>query len=303
MPAVAPRETSRGGARLLELQAACPFRAQAELRLGARALEDPELGVAATERGEFMHSVLARIWDQLRTQHALRALSDDGLRAMISDAIEEETAEARAATRGVMRRLLELEAAWLELRVKELLAADLARPPFDVDGVEQDVSIDLGGLMLALRIDRVDRLEDGSLAVIDYKTGADADPKAWLDERPKLPQLPLYAEAMGPAKVAALAFGRVRRGDTGYRGLARDSRLFEGLKSPGTRGWPKEFASWDDLLLAWRRRLTTLAGEHLEGDARLAPNPPQACAYCPLGALCRIGETRLAAEAEGSPDE
>jgi probable DNA repair protein len=303
MPPVAPEESSRGGARLLELQAACPFRAQAEFRLGARALEDPELGVAASERGELVHGVLARIWDGLRTQRALRRLSEEDLRTAVRTAIAEETAAARPATQGVMGKLLEIEAAWLEGRVGDLLAADLERPEFTVDAVEKDVSIGIGGLTLGLRIDRVDRLEDGSIAVIDYKTGADADTKAWLEERPKLPQLPLYAEAIGPTQVAAVAFGRVRTGDTGYRGLTRDAASFPGLKSPGARGWPKEFASWDELLLAWRRRLTALATEHVQGDARLAPNPPQACAYCPLAALCRIGETRLATEAEGTDDE
>ena len=44
MPPVTAGEGARGGARLLELQAACPFRAQAELRLGARALDEPAVG-------------------------------------------------------------------------------------------------------------------------------------------------------------------------------------------------------------------------------------------------------------------
>jgi hypothetical protein len=45
------------------------------------------------------------------------------------------------------------------------------------------------------------------------------------------------------------------------------------------------------LLQAWRRRLATLATEHVQGDARLAPDPAHACKYCHLAAMCRIGET------------
>jgi probable DNA repair protein len=303
MPPVPLADSSRGGARLLELQAACPFRAQAELRLGARLLEEPELGVAATERGDLVHNVLARIWRALVDQQALRRLSTEALRAAIRSAIAAETEAAQESAQGVMRHLLGLEAAWLEARVAELLAADLERPAFTVEEVENDHAIGIGGLTLALRIDRVDRLEDGSLAVIDYKTGADADVRAWLDERPKLPQLPLYAETVGPDRVAAIVFGRVRTGDTGYRGLARDEGSFPPLKSPGARGWPREFASWDELLLAWRRLLTALAVEHVAGDARLAPDPVHACTWCHLAGLCRIGETRLGAEAEGADDE
>jgi RecB family exonuclease len=134
-------------------------------------------------------------------------------------------------------------------------------------------------------------LEDGNLAVIDYKTGADAEAKAWFDERPKLPQLPLYVTALGADRVAAVAFARVRTGDTGYSGLARNPEAFPGLKSPGVRGWPKEFATWDEMLASWRARLTILAVEHVTGDARLAPDPKHACEYCHLEALCRIAET------------
>src|SRR5690606_24901811 len=62
MPPLAAREAGRGGARLLELQSACPFRAHLEQRLGARALEESELGLDAAARGELVHAVLARLW-------------------------------------------------------------------------------------------------------------------------------------------------------------------------------------------------------------------------------------------------
>jgi RecB family exonuclease len=303
MPPLEHAESARGGARLLEVQSACPFRAQAEFRLGARALEEPEIGVAASERGDLVHRVLARIWGDTRDQETLSSLSQDELRAMIRSAITAEAADAQRDAQGVMRHLLEIENDWLECRVAELLAADLERPPFTIEGVEEQRSISIGGMTLALRIDRVDLLDDGSIAVIDYKTGGDAEPDAWLGERPRLPQLPLYAEALGIGRVSAVAFGRVRTGDTGYCGLARDSAVFPGLKNPAARGWPGEHSSWQELLEAWRRRLATLATEHVQGDARLAPDPAHACKYCHLAALCRIGETRLITAAEVAGDD
>jgi hypothetical protein len=65
LPPISTEESTRGGARLLELQAACPFRAQAEVRLGARALEEPAMGVDAAERGDLVHAALARLWSEL----------------------------------------------------------------------------------------------------------------------------------------------------------------------------------------------------------------------------------------------
>ena len=303
MPAVGPGESQRGGAKLLEVQSACPFRAQAEFRLGARPLEDPELGVAAAERGELIHAVLARLWLELRTHASLRALSRDQLRVTIARAVEAEVAVARRSAQGFMRQLLEIEIEWLLARAAELLEIDAARPPFEVESVEQEYAVKLGGLALALRVDRIDRLEDGSLAVIDYKTGADAEAAAWFGERPRLPQLPLYVEAVGAGRVSAVAFGRVRTGDTAYSGVARDSAAFPGLIAQGSRGWPDEHSSWEELIDAWHRRLSSIALEHTSGDARLAPDPERACRYCGLGMLCRIGETRLGVAARESVDD
>ncbi len=116
-------------------------------------------------------------------------------------------------------------------------------------------------------------------------------------ERPELPQLPLYADALGGEDVAAVAFGRVRAGKTGFAGLARDRDEF-----PGCDKLPKDCATWDDLRAAWHRRLEALAREFAEGDARLAPNPAKACPYCHLSRLCRIGAARLAGEGDGDGD-
>lgn len=303
MPPPGPEEASRGGARLLELQADCPFRAQAELRLGARALEEPSAGVDAAERGDLVHRALASLWRELRAQDALLALAEDELRAVVARAVATAVAEARRQADELMRHLLDLESQWLEARVLEMLAADRARPPFTVLHVEEPCTARIGPLTLEMRPDRVDRLADGSLAVIDYKTGASAEVKAWLDERPRLPQLPAYVQALGAANVGAVAFARVRSGDTGYAGVARDETAFPALRVPGSRGLLRDYGTWDELLGAWQRRLEALAAEYAAGDARLAPVPARACQYCHLGALCRIAEAGAAGLGEEPADE
>jgi probable DNA repair protein len=303
LPPLTNAEAGRGGARLLELQAACPFRAQAELRLGARPLEEPGLGVDAAERGDLLHVALAQLWRELGDQGALRALDEAGLRAAVHRAVSAALVEARRGADGVLRHLLDLEADWLEARVHEMAEVDRTRPPFVVEAVERACTGRIGGLTLELRPDRVDRLEDGSLAVIDYKTGAQAEVRAWLDERPRLPQLPAYVQALGPARVSAVAFARVRSGDTGYAGVTRDDVQFPGLGVPGAKGGPRGFDSWEQLLAEWQRRLEALALEYAAGDARLAPDPPRACEYCRLGALCRIAQTSAVRQGEEAADE
>jgi probable DNA repair protein len=303
MPVVTPEESRRGGARLLELQSACPFRAQAEFRLGARALDEPAMGVGAAERGELLHAALAQLWDAWGRQAALLALDEAEVRAAVARAVATVLEGARASADEVLRHLLVLEADWLEARMLDLTAADRARPPFVIESLERSCTARIGGLTLELRPDRVDRLADGSLAVIDYKTGANAEAKSWLGERPRLPQLPAYVQALGAAQVGAVAFARMRSGDTRFAGLARDAGLFPGLEVPGTKGGPRDAGSWEQLLEDWQRRLEALALEYAGGETSLAVDPRRACEHCHLQALCRIGESGAAAAEDEPADE
>ncbi len=205
-------------------------------------------------------------------------------------------APLRATADEVGTRLLDLEERWLEARVLELLQQDAERAPFTVELVEEPRVIDVGGVQTRIVLDRVDRLADGTFAVIDYKTGASAKPAAWMGERPELPQLPLYVRAIGQDQVSAVAFGIVCKGSTEYRGFARDGAVFPQLKPFDAAKAPfKDYANWDDLLQAWNRRLESLAREHAQGDARLAPNPARACRYCHLPGVCRSAQALLEA--------
>ena len=183
-----------------------------------------------------------------------------------------------------------------------MLEVDRARAPFIVEAVEAPRKARFGALTLDLRLDRVDRLADGSLAVIDYKTGANAEIRAWLDERPKLPRCRPTCRQLGPEQVGAVAFARLRSGDTGYVGVARADDAFPGLKVPGTRGWPRDYDRVSNCSAAWQRRLEALAAEYAAGDATGA-GTGQACEYCHLGALCRIAETSAVKPGEESDDE
>ncbi len=297
LPAFAPHEVVKGGTRLLELQAACPFRAAVELRLGGVELEHPEAGIAATERGKLAHAVLQGFWGEVREQSALLAMTAYQRCARVRTHVRSVLAPLRALADDVGARLLDLEERWLEARVLELLQQDAERPPFTVELVEEPRVIDVGGVQTRIVLDRVDRLADGTCAVIDYKTGASAKPAAWMGERPELPQLPLYVRAIGEAQVSAVAFGVVCTGSTEYRGFVRDGELFPQLKPFDAAKAPfKDYAGWDDLLAAWSRRLEWLAHEHAQGDARLAPNPTRACRYCHLPGVCRSAQALLEPE-------
>ncbi len=88
LPAFALHEVVKGGTRLLELQAACPFRAAVELRLGGVELEHPATGIAATERGKLAHAVLHAFWDEVREQAALLAMTADQRVAIVRTLVQ-----------------------------------------------------------------------------------------------------------------------------------------------------------------------------------------------------------------------
>jgi RecB family exonuclease len=297
LPAFAAHEVVKGGTHLLELQAACPFRAAVELRLGGRQLEDPVIGIAATERGQLAHDVLEAFWRDVRDQSALLAMDAAERVLRVRDITSRVLSPLRGAADEVRRRLLDLEQQWLEARALELLEQDTLREPFTVVDVEAERLLDVGGVQVRVVLDRVDRLADGTFAFIDYKTGTSARPSAWMGERPELPQLPLYLRSVGLDEVGAVAFGVVRKGATGYRGFARAPGVFGALQPfDASKATFREYADWQALLHEWQRRLDVIAREHAQGDARLAPNPTRACRYCHLPGLCRSAQALIDAE-------
>jgi RecB family exonuclease len=69
------------------------------------------------------------------------------------------------------RKLLDLERERLAGILTEFIKAERDRLPFAVDSVEKEIDFDMHGVKLQLRIDRIDRLADNSLLVLDYKWG------------------------------------------------------------------------------------------------------------------------------------
>lgn len=273
-----------GGTRVIADQAACPFRAFARHRLGAEALESPQPVPDARTRGLLAHALMAHLWRELKSSAALEA----------REAAPVIAAAARAAVREARLdgALAGLEAERLERLGREWLQVERKRGAFAVERIEERVMIEIGGLTLTGRLDRMDRLADGTHAVIDYKTGSRANTGAWGDERPDDPQLPLYALAAG-AKVAALAIARIRAGEMKFAGLsAGDCGI------PGVR----RAEDWSALMRAWRTRLETLAREFASGWAAVDPKRGLAtCRDCDLQPLCRVHEKLAAFGVEAEP--
>lgn len=293
-----PAGESSGGAALLRDQAACPFRAFASHRLGASAPEDPEWGLTAAQRGSLLHEVLRSFWDvpndaprrglpylqHLIGSRQLRETLRNHIRSAFADL------EARHAADTWMRAYLASEQKRLERRLEEWLRLEADRRPFVVEACERELtSVAIGSLRLKLRVDRIDQFEDGSRALLDYKTGAVSTSK-WKDDRPDEPQLPLYAAYGGLDGISGVLFAQIRAGETGFCGHVRDAstQLFEDTKSISAI---VKNPYQDKMRDGWAQVLAALADEFAQGEARVTPKRgAETCQYCPMANLCRIHE-------------
>ena len=130
-----PVETEQpGGTYVLKDMAACPFRAFARNRLGARELEEPDLGLNARDKGSGVHKVLELIWAELKCQDNLKALEPQQLQELIACGIEKTlTGIDRLGARLERTRLQRLLTEWFEI--------EKARPPFRVLASEKERTV------------------------------------------------------------------------------------------------------------------------------------------------------------------
>jgi ATP-dependent helicase/nuclease subunit B len=278
-PPYSASERNRGVATL-RAQSRCAFRGFAETRLDAQPLEQPIPGFNERERGEIVHHALEHIWSQLRDSSRLQALNplQEGL--LLNDAATLALGVA-AKRRDPGKRWRAREHVRLQNLLAKWLDVERARAPFSVEALEtKDQVTDLGGLDFTVRIDRIDRLEDGARVLLDYKTGA-ATPD-WRGERPENPQLPTYA-ILRPQALVAVAYAKVNAAESRFVAESERARIFPGSIDTKLEG----LASFADLVKVWSARLERIAGEFSAGHAQVAPTI-KACKSCHLQGLCRV---------------
>jgi probable DNA repair protein len=245
-----------GGTGALGRQARCPLRAFCQDRLGARPLEPLQLGVPARLRGIAAHRAVESLLADAPPQSAFSAKLAD-VPASAERALERMFGRAR----GYLAAFYELEADLLHGVLTALLREELLRAPFRVRGVEQSALATLGPLTFKVRIDRIDELADGTLAIIDYKTGDRATSGDWFGERLRDAQVPLYAtQSTEPVHAAVVA--RLAPAQTKYSGFWPES-AFPGR--PSKSAHPDAAAQLD----LWRSQLAELAAEIAAGDVRI----------------------------------
>jgi ATP-dependent helicase/nuclease subunit B len=292
-PPLAVGSEAGGGVGIIESQSSCPFQAFARYRLRADAWPVVSDGLTPQERGLLLHAALAALWDDIGDHATLVGLDEGRLGERIAQAVTLARAKLdrgrwqslpAAVAAGESQRLADTVLAWLD-------AIERARPPFAVRATEMTVPLTLGGIGISMRIDRIDALADGGVAVIDYKSGRAVEPAKWFAPRPSGTQVGLYALALramaDPPAVRAAVYAQMKAGEIAVKGLAADADAWPALKTAaGLRN--AAIATWADIQGHWARQFGALAKEFARGAAHVAPRDAQSCAHCDLHALCRI---------------
>ena len=274
VPRVMGEERLTGGATTLQNQLVDPLAAFAGGRLAVRPLDEQARGLPALLRGNLVHDALYRLYLELPSRDDIVAWPD--LPARIARAVDGALARHARNADAVLRQLLAMERERLAGLLEEFVALDTAREAFVIAGVERKLQLREAGVCVELRIDRIDRLPDGRVVIIDYKTGAE---KKFLDRQgePREIQLVAYACAVEDP-VAGLALANIDSRVVGFHGAGA------GFSDPAE--WAAQLDVWTGLV---RGACTAIAA----GDVRI--NGRQSIEEArPLNLLSRFTELRNA---------
>ena len=288
VPANTQKQSKKNSA-LLKDQSDCPFKAYIAHRLKAGECVKEKDTLSPQVKGQLLHKILELFWQDIKSQFNLKLLNDDDLSLKLEAVLEEafikifgffniENNEISINKKYSSLLLLE------KIRMKELilnwLDFEKKRAPFIVIATEKKMNIEMGGFIFSVRLDRIDKNENGEQIILDYKTGAFSK-SSWEKERLGEPQLPFYAlineEALG------ILVCQIKLFDTKLIGIVCDSLadLFKPFRNISSK------THWQEQKKQWQQSIEMLISEFSLGYAAVTPRNKAICEYCDYASICR----------------
>jgi probable DNA repair protein len=274
IPAVTEDEIISGGAATIQHQLTEPFSAFAFGRLGIKTIHAISFGLSASLRGNLIHDALRKLYSDLPSRADIASWDGDELTERISAALDKSFWRQTRNISPVLGQLFKLERERVDELLRSVIGLDATRDFFSIADVEGALQPTIAGLPLRLRVDRIDRLEDGEIVILDYKTGAR---KGFIGANglPKDMQLVVYACAVDDSV-----------SDLGLINI--DSRATS-LDGAGKQLTPD--LDWGEALGSWITLVEAAAKQIQRGDIRIN-GKQNAQAARALGLLSRITELR-----------
>lgn len=297
-PAVQEGEHVHGGTGLIRAQAICPAWAFHQFRLGAKALRSPKSGLDAAERGQLVHGALEAFWrngETFRHYADLIQMSEESLSSAISEAADISITEFKQTHGDIFSpNTLMLEHERLSGLLTDWLAFEKTHEvKFTLDACEVEKLVNINGIEVTLKIDRIHALENGGLEIVDYKTGQVPKMKSWGEERITEPQLPIYAVFYEDFEneIAGVQFGMVKTKDHNYTGIS--ALNFEAEPEKRKPSFTRAFEDWESLKIFWKTQIENIVLEIKEGQAPVVFENAADMLYCEVLPLLRLPERQL----------
>ena len=199
-----------------------------------------------------------------------------------------------AEENNVSHNLIALEHERLFKLINDWLAYEKSRGVgFNIVACEAEKKINIRGIEITLKIDRIHLLENGGYEFIDYKTGQVPKVASWGEDRITEPQLPIYAVFYleDASHVIGVHFGMVKIAEHAFTGLSAEN--FEGEPEKRKPAFIREFTDWEHLLTHWKTSIEAVAEEVRNGEAAVRFSDEKDLAYCEVLPLLRLPERKL----------
>ncbi len=269
----------------------CPLRFYYQYVLGLKEkeviLDEPE----GKDIGTFIHNLLETVFTPfLNKQPLINDKFCENFFCLLDEKFAEEFARKMKSDSFLIKEIM-------VFRLKQFLANEKKRAVAELLSLEDTfkgmIKFENGEFKFQARIDRIDRLSDGSILVLDYKTGgADILPqeaekieaaglkRQVLKNTLKSIQLPLYLYFVGSQQKY---FGqRINAALYSIKDMDKDFGLKALFKNE------KQLAEKDKSLQIYLSALDALLGDILDPAVPfMADDDARQCEYCPFGYLCR----------------
>jgi RecB family exonuclease len=266
----------------LETYAQCPARAYFSFRLRLRASGDGDDRFSLLF-GQATHTALEKFFSQPEREPAQLP---DFFSAALAEKAPALSPDLPLSTM-LRAQFARVSALVPELEKAVTAISGGAQPTF----FERPFGLDIGGVRVRGTIDRIDRLPDGSLLVIDYKTGAVDFTPQHIAEGSHFQALiyALAAESLLSAPCAGVVFYDLKKGEI-RRGWLREDRLPREAARLLTRGHVLAVEKFETLRAQGIERLQEIAAAMSQGNFEARPSA-EVCGYCEFALLCRRSAT------------
>lgn len=281
VPPVADDEKAAltGGVSIFKNYAHEPFFAFACNRLKANPFPVPAVGFDPRIQGTMLHLCLELFWKDVRSQEALKALTDEALGVKVGEAIEAASLQLLYKLQWRYgRQLIRLEQSRLKSLLLSWMEVEKQREwPFEVIAFELRTEVDVFGVPLNVTLDRTDRISPPGTepfnVLFDYKSGANFTFSTLNSSSLKEPQLPIYATCVGPSAMGVTSVDGISLAQVNAKQMrfhtrsASTAHLIPGRASKSDVSTP---AAWTAQVACWRECLAEMAYGFLQGNGRLS---------------------------------